>query len=166
MRSYAPHSASTSTAPLAGIALREALLSPERPATRSPGRSRAVELGRDLVDGADESAQQPLAHRLAGAAHELRDTSEDERSHPDGRAQLREALEESRERLREGPSLAVTPKNHAVTYKLFPELVYPYQGQVIDRGTLDVVRSVPTERRIELARRYQENLGQLLDTRA
>lgn len=60
----------------------------------------------------------------------------------------------------------VQAHNHGVTYKVYPDLAIRFQGRVVDRATTEVVREVPDQRRIEIARRYQQYIGTRVDLRA
>lgn len=153
------------TASLARLA-RAGLAELGQSALEAPGRRRGAELRPERVEAGEEPARSTATRETGAGTPALDSLRGDEERASRERTRLHESLAESRERLANNPALALAPKNHAVTYRLFPELPYPYQGQVVDRTTLDVVRSVPSQPRIELARRYQEHLGQLIDTAA
>ena len=53
--------------------------------------------------------------------------------------------------------------NQGVTYRLHHDLLLRYQGQVIDRNTEETVRSIPSDERIEIARKFQAQVGRFLD---
>ncbi len=60
----------------------------------------------------------------------------------------------------------IRPRNHVVTYRVHPDLQRSLQGSVIDRDTSEILREVPTEERIHLAKAFREHIGITLDTLA
>lgn len=133
------------------------------PSQNAPEKQRPVELLPDRVEAGDLPDESGSARRAGeesartlGAGGAPRDEEES--------SQTKEISE-----LLAAPDFVkggIAPKNQAIVYRLFPELRIHFQGQVIDRGTSETLYSVPSDQRIELYRRFEEHLGNFLDTHA
>ncbi|MGE3165511.1 MAG: hypothetical protein AB7O52_11440 [Planctomycetota bacterium] len=145
----------------------------DRPAHHAAGHQRPVELATRRLDPTERTAGQRRAQNGTRTATSPPDRStiglgDPEPNEPAG-TQRAERVEEREPRASAETEVEVeveTQPRRGFTYSIYPELRVRFQSQIIDRETAETIRSVPSESRIELARRFEEHIGSQLDVYA
>lgn len=131
----------------------------DKAASHPPGLNRPVELAHQRLDPGDKSTRQ----RRTGPDLQA-PLSEAATAHTSASARIFESSPSEEPSPKEEPaSEADAPARRGVTYSLHPELALKFQSRVVDKVTHEILLSVPSELRVELAQRFEEHIGSQLD---
>jgi len=137
---------------------------PRELAERDSPQSRAPERGRDVVLRSDhvDQAERPTPEK---SSSKVADQNPMQPPGIDAKEKLAERLAEKQRETRDDirESVEETRADVTVRYRVRPHSPGGVQAQIIDRDTDEVIRSNPTDERIELLEDIQRHLGKHID---